>query len=94
VLELQKTKEITMAGFRIKQEKLQKLLDSVIAEGMPTYKDYALKVGKSASTIGDGYDEIRRAFKRGDMIPATTEIMEFFLRTSPREAKILDKAKV
>lgn len=83
-----------MATFRISKDKLQKVLDGAVAEGLPTYKDYAAKLGKSESYLGDCYDEIRRAFKRGDMTPATPEIMEFFLRTSPREAKVLDAAKV
>ena len=83
-----------MGKFRIKKEKLQKVLDEAVREGFTTYKAHAAKIGKSESYLGDCYDEIRRAFKRGDMTPATPEIMEFFLRTSPREAKVLDAAKV
>jgi len=80
-----------MGKFRIKKETLEFWLNKAITDGLIDYKTYAKQVGKSESYIGDIFDEIRRAFKRGDLVAPTNEVMEFFLKTSPREARLLEK---
>jgi len=83
-----------MTKTRIKKETLEKVLNNVIQNGMLEIPEYAKKYNKSESTVADFYAEIRRAFKRGDIVPVTTDVMEFFLRTSKRESKILDKIAI
>jgi len=80
-----------MGKFRIKKKTLEDVLKNVIQNGMLEIPEYAKKFNKAESTVADFYAEIRRAFKRGDIIPVTTDVMEFFLRTSKRETKVLDK---
>ena len=80
--------------FRISKEKCQAVVTEF--EGFitpyPTVAEYAKSKTLSVSYVGDLFDEVRRALKRGDLT-TTSEVMEFFLRTSKREALLLDKTK-
>jgi len=82
-----------MGKFRIKKETLEKFFVEIINAGYPSIEDFAKAKGKSISYIGDVFAEIRRGLKRGDIVSSTTETMEFFLRTSKREARMLDSQK-
>ena len=81
--------------FRISKEKCQAVVTEYESYGLPALQDvtsYAGTKGLSVSYVGDLFDEVRRALKRGDLT-TTSEVMEFFLRTSKREALTLDRAK-
>jgi hypothetical protein len=81
-----------MGKFRIRKDKLDIVVEQVITGNLLTEDQYCTKHGVSKSYAGDLFAEIRRALKRGDMT-TTPEAMEHFLRSSSREAKVLDKAK-
>ena len=81
--------------FRISKEKCQAVVTEYEGYGIPGMTDlatYAKSKTLSISYVGDLFDEVRRALKRGDLT-TTSEVMEFFLRTSKREALLLDKTK-
>ena len=80
--------------FRISKEKCQAVVTQYegCIDPLPNVTEYAKSHTLSVSYVGDLFDEVRRALKRGDLT-TTSEVMEFFLRTSKREALLLDKAK-
>ena len=85
-----------MSKFRISKGKLEEVVrqfEAIAGNVYPDIATYAKTNTLSVSYVGDLYDEVRRALKRGD-ISTKSEVMEFFLRTSKREAMLLDKAKM
>ena len=81
--------------FRISKEKCQVVIkhyEGSMGGNPADLATYAKNSTLSVSYVGDLFDEVRRALKRGDLT-TTSEVMEFFLRTSKREALLLDKTK-
>ena len=82
--------------FRISKEKCQAVVKEYEVMAIGYHIDlatYAKQHTLSISYVGDLFDEVRRALKRGDLTTTTLEVMEFFLRTSKREALLLDKTR-
>ena len=84
---------VTKSKFRINKEKCECVLKQVETLGFVTVAEYSENFKVSTSYAGDLFAEIRRALKRGDLT-TTPDVMEHFLRSSKRESKLLDKAKV
>lgn len=78
-----------MGKFRISKQFVERMMFAVERENYPDVKSMAKLRNLSSSYVGDLYDEIRRGLKRGDL-NCSNKTMEFFLRTSQKEAKLLD----
>jgi len=72
-------------------ETLNKILAQYESSNCVTIEDFAKEQGYTVGYADWKLSEVRRALKKGTIKSSTPEIFEKLMRTSPREAKKLDK---